>query len=555
MPMISDSNVSDWSTDQFDDPEAMPPLPGDDDGPTPRAAHWARPAVNVGEERDQLVTTLQVRDILRAANAPPSLFVHGRDIVRVAADDFGVRFSVLDEVEMLGHLRATLRPVKWRKPKTDAEAEKVISPDVRLIEVDAPMPLWIAKAMLDSKDPVFPPLDSIVTAPTLALGGRLVMAPGYDEVGRLWYAPPAGFHLPPVPPRPTENEVAEAKRLLFEHWLGDFKFSSSRDKAHAMALLFAPFVRPMIDGPTPMHLVEASAPGTGKTLLPELFGLLFLGKPPGLTSLPTREEEIAKQIATDLGEGAAFIFFDNVKGMVKSAALEHMLTADAWRARILGVNKNAGGRVRVTCIMTANNPQLGEEMARRSVRIRLDTEATMRQGKAGYRIPDILKWTKANRPKLVHAVLTLLSSWLAAGMPNSPTDAHVLRSFEAWSTVMSSLLGHLGIPALLTTDENDADDDVEGGEALAFCEAWHARFEKGAEVRASDLLPVLKGGHLGHAIGDERSDRGYQTALGTWLNRNRDREFGAFRIERTSSRPGHLRYKVTHSDTQNSDTH
>lgn len=520
----------------------QPPPPDDHDAPDgARPPRPDRRKVNVGDRRDQLHT---IRDVWREvgrANTPPRLFGRSGEIVRVSADDSDARFEVLDRQRTMGHLRRLIRPIIYKKPKTAEEIAFVSDKKFKLIEVDVPMPTWIADDIVAAQESPFPPVESIVTAPVLVPGGRLVVLPGYDAPGRLWYGPPPGFRLGPVPTKPTDAEVADALTLIRGTWLGEVQFEGDRDRAHAMALLFGPFVRPMIQGPTPLHLVEASKPGTGKSLLPELLGTVFLGKPPGGSPMPSREEEINKQIGTDLREGHPIIFFDNVKGKVRSASLEAALTLGFYRGRILGVSENIHARICNTWVMSANNAVLGEEMNRRTVRIRIDADQTRAQKKVGYTIRRIREWTVEHRPELLLAVLTLLTSWTAAGMPDVDIDER--ESFEAWSRLMASLLGHLGIEGLLA-ETDDAEDGFEEGEAEALCVAWFDRYGLD-EIRSSDLVPVLMtGAHLEQTIGERQTERGYSTALGMWLDTVRDREFGAFRVVRSGQRSGHRRYRL-----------
>jgi len=71
------------------------------------------------------------------------------------------------------------------------------------------------------------------------------------------------------PERPTLDDVVWARNLLFEELFRDFPFEGESDRAHAVALALLPFVRRMIDGPTPSHAVNAPprGEGTGKGLL------------------------------------------------------------------------------------------------------------------------------------------------------------------------------------------------------------------------------------------------------------------------------------------------
>jgi hypothetical protein len=54
--------------------------------------------------------------------------------------------------------------------------------------------------------------------------------------------------LAPVPDDPTLQQIAAARSLLLDDLLGEFPFVSEAERAHALALLLLPFIRPMISG-------------------------------------------------------------------------------------------------------------------------------------------------------------------------------------------------------------------------------------------------------------------------------------------------------------------
>lgn len=110
-----------------------------------------------------------------------------------------------------------------------------------------------------------PRVDQVVDVPVLAGDGTLVTRPGHDARSRLYHRPAPGLeHV--AAPRAVESvdEVEEARDLLAEELLGDFAFADTASKANALGLLLLPFVREFIDGPTPMHVILAPEPGSGK---------------------------------------------------------------------------------------------------------------------------------------------------------------------------------------------------------------------------------------------------------------------------------------------------
>lgn len=98
----------------------------------------------------------------------------------------------------------------------------------------------------------------------------LVVQSGYHESGRIYLALPPGVEVAPVSPQPSPGEVEAAKSMILTEMMRDFPFVSEADRAHALAAALLPFIRAMITGPTPFHLINAPTKGTGKTLLAQV---------------------------------------------------------------------------------------------------------------------------------------------------------------------------------------------------------------------------------------------------------------------------------------------
>jgi putative DNA primase/helicase len=78
--------------------------------------------------------------------------------------------------------------------------------------------------------------------------------------------------------QPTKDEIRFALEQICEP-LQDFPFVEDADRAHTIALFLLPFVRELIEGPTPLHLIHKPAPGTGGSLLAQAINLAATGAP------------------------------------------------------------------------------------------------------------------------------------------------------------------------------------------------------------------------------------------------------------------------------------
>jgi hypothetical protein len=330
-----------------------------------------------------------------------------------------------------------------------------------------------------------------------------------------------------IPEQPTPEQLQAAKKLLLDELLGDFPFASSADLAHALAALLLPFVRRMIEGCTPVHLIEAPTPGSGKGLLADVLSLIALGRPCEPTTVTADEDEIRKKITALLVKGQPIILLDNVRVDLDSAQLASALTAEVWSDRLLGQNRMIDLPNHATWVVTANNPRLSLEIARRCLRIRLDPGTDRPWQRTGFRHSPLRDWVRATRGALLQALLVLVQAWIMAGRP---PGTETLGSFERWAEVIGGILAHAGVSGFLgNTGELYESADVEGNEWREFAAAWWGTYQD-HWVSSKDALRVaLERDLLGGVVG-EKSLRSQRVSLGRALAAARDRQFGTWRL-------------------------
>ena len=468
---------------------------------------------NVHEDWHDLVE--QVFNELVAADAPaPEIFQRGIQLVRVRIDDDG-RPSIepMSEASLKGHLAQTML---WLRRK-----------DGTLVPVQPPAA--VIKLLMARKEwPGIPGLRDIVQAPIFTRDGDIIAVPGYHPAARLWYAPTSPLDIR-VPEKPTEGEVHHARELILDDLLGDFRFDGEASRAHAVAAILLPFVRELIQGPTPLHLFTAPTPGSGKGLLVDLTSLIATGRPSLPVSAPRDDEEMRKRITAQLRRGTPIIVLDNLTQKLDSAALCAALTASEWQDRILGVSEMSSTLPnRALWAATGNNPELSLDIARRTVTCRLDPGVERPWDRTGFRHPDLRAWALANRAELVTAVLTMVRAWLVAGAPS--VEHPPIGSFESWAAVLAGVLGTAGIKGFL---ENYRDvyeaASSEVGEWVDFVEAW---FEvHGPEpVLVKDLCALAHQKELLPDVLGDGMDTSQRTRLGNALASRRGRIFAGYQI-------------------------
>ena len=118
------------------------------------------------------------------------------------------------------------------------------------------------------------------------------------------------------------------------------------------------------------------------------------------------------------------MLIDNVRYKLDSAAFSSALTARQWEDRLLGHSQTIRVPVKCTWLATSNNAKLSQEIARRTIHIRLDAgvERPWLRPTADFRIPDLDRWCIENRPRLVNSMLTLVTGMGRRGHAKGDQD-------------------------------------------------------------------------------------------------------------------------------------
>jgi hypothetical protein len=445
--------------------------------------------------------------LLLASNRTPWLFRYAGIPTWVVPDDEGRPVAATLTEDRLRHMLARL--ARWVRENAKGEL------------FPAPPPVAVVKSVLATPDPGLPVLMGIVATPVFGRNGKLLTSPGYHPDARLLYQPAPGFTVPEIPERPTAQQIEDARKLICEDLLGDFPFVGAPEMAHCVALLLLGFVRSMIDGPTPLHLIEKPTPGTGATLMVDSISTILTGSGVSVMTEGRDDDEWRKRVTAKLRQVPSILLIDNLRSKLDSSAVAAALTAPFWEDRILGASEMARLPIRCVWIATGNNPEFSNEMARRLIRIRLDAHLERPWQRAEFRHPDLNTWVRANRGRQVAACLTLCQAWIARGRPRGGKS---IGSYENWAGVIGGILETAGIEGFLgNLEEMMAAADAEGGAWSAFIGSWWDRFGT-AEVAAADLVDIANASDPRVPVG--RAGKPIDAAeLGRGISRMRDRIF------------------------------
>lgn len=446
----------------------------------------------------------------------PFLFRRGKALVRLTHDDDDQ--PMIERMEETAIYGILLRTANWMRETQEGA-------------VNAAPPRSISQDMVEFPVKNLPVLDSIITSPVYDSSGSLITEPGYHPEEQLWYQPDTELNGLQVPENPTLDEIEEARTFLLDDLIVDFPFEKQSDCAHIVAAMLLPFVRRMIRGCTPIHLVEAPTQGSGKGLLCSLVSIVSTGKQLASRTLPTVEEEVRKMFTAELSLGRPIILLDNADDTrrLHSPSLASVTTSSIWTDRLLGKTTMLTMPNRAMWMLTGNNTKLSGELARRCIRIRLNPQVDRAWKRQEFKYEEVVEWALENRVQLTRAVLVLIQAWIAQGKPLAKFR---LGSFERWSKIIGGILEVAGIPGFLETlDEHYENSNDEENAWRAFIDAWWDAFQQ-TPVRVSDLNDLCERDELLMALRGDKSARSQQTRLGKALGRHRDRVFNQVRLVR-----------------------
>jgi hypothetical protein len=402
--------------------------------------------------------------------------------------------------------------------------------------------------------PDLPPLDGIATTPYLDRDGNLIAEDGYNPSTRLLLQS-GGFTFPTVATVPSEEDVAQAVKLLTVDWLGDFPFASDADKANVIAVPLTMTGR-MFFALAPLFVFDASTAGSGKGLLATTISLIATGEPPQVMELPADGEEQRKKITSALLAGHELIMWDE-SHVISGRTLAAILTAEKYSDRLLGGNKLISVNNRFTQVALGNNVEVWGDMKRRIVPARLVPDTDHPEHRTDFRHPDLEQWVREHRGELLAAVLTIWRNWIAKGRPEAPAG---MGSFERWSRTVGGALQAAGIGGFRSNTIDwlsDSDDDDGWGDHLKqLHDRWGDEWFTVADIAAAvdAVITPLKRPPV-----KRDPDKNLAQQLAYSYRKIRERWHGNLRLVRSDNRDsssgGRTWRVVQRTDTKRPDDH
>ena len=387
-------------------------------------------------------------------------------------------------------------------------------------------------------------LRGATTAPVVRLDGSIMDTAGFDTATGLLYEPDAGMEQVQVSVAPTPEEMTQARGWVDEV-IGGFPFTSADDRVNYVTMLLTPFLRIALPGPRKLFVMDARQPGTGKTLLAKVAHMIHGGVMRG--PLPTEEPELVKDVTTILlNTSSPVVTFDNVEGLVKSAALTSLLTSTRYTGRVLGSNTQVDQLNDRVWSITGNNVTIGGDLARRCLWIDIDAGIPNPQSRTGFK-HNLHQFIPQNRAQIVWALLTLIRGWQAAGAPSVAVAGS--DDYAEWIRVCDSICKFAGYDGTVGGGSRQATMSTDDEEWCQFLEALHEAFGDGSftakriiaasQPYGNDTGVVVPENTLPGPILDKRSNAAAAArSLGWWLKKRNGRIVGRFQLVATGHRDG-----------------
>ncbi len=298
-----------------------------------------------------------------------------------------------------------------------------------------------------------------VGSPTLRPDGTILQEPGYDILTGLLYEPDGRY--PIIPASPSREVAYQAAQELL-HLVNDFPFAAEDHRSVWLSTVLTLMGRHAINGPTPLIAFDANTPGTGKSLLVDVAGMIAYGTDLARKSWPGDNDEVRKTITAVALESLPAVLWDNVAGTLGCPSLDAALTAVTWQDRLLGKNETTGTIPLTTIwLATGNNLVIGADTARRTLYCRIESLQENPEDRTEFEHPNLLAWVRDHRHHLAAAAVAILRAYVAAGKPDQRLTAW--GSYEAWSALIRGAIVWLGLPDTCRTRVivRNADRSVE----------------------------------------------------------------------------------------------
>lgn len=413
----------------------------------------------------------------------------------------------------------------------------------RITEILAPSKL--VHTMLETSHNHAAALVGIIEHPAVKEDGGLVSGEGFDQNTGFYTRVPKAL-VPDLPEIITAVMAAASYSWIAEEALADFPFATDLDRAGAVAMLLTTIQRRLMIGSegAPMFSMSAPVQSSGKTALARVNSHLVHGVGLPVTSWPNNDEEMGKHLLGILMEGVSIVLFDNLPegGRIESDELAKASTADKYRRRILGENREGEAPTNVVWLFTGNNIQPVGDFNTRTIQIYLDAGCESPDRRTFTR-DDIETWCLDHRPEFFYHALTILAGYRRHVCSQQQTSGKTANCeptrFKDWDQQVREPMVWAGAPDPAELfEQNKAEDPQKVGREVLL-EAWRNVYGSEPQQLKKVLLDADQVGHIAcrARLSDAISDlvpinRLTSKSLSTLLQKFQNQWIGDFRIRK-----------------------
>lgn len=493
--------------------------------------------------------TDQAIDVLRGANLSASdggLFRQDGRLVRVIRQTTSRCLPGAHGIQIIGEHVALESVDAPHITRLLASNVKLMRHDARrrgLVPVDPPE--RVVQQVLARRGIEAPAreLRGITTAPIWdPQRGIVVQEPGYHEQQQIYVAP-SDVTFPEIPKAPTRDDaLAALERLMtpFE----EYTFELPEHRSVVLAALLSGVTRRLLPE-CPLYVIDAADRSYGKTLLTKTLAICTSGAVGGIMPA-VRPEELEKSVTAMVLSGAPVAIIDNVEGNFGNAWFAGALTSETVNVRLFGTLNVRQAPSTALWMVTANNVVLSEDIAARSLTVRI---VSNKPDPASHRYQrDLVQWAQSHWPQMVADAITVLRAHYLANGGELPPGVAPYNKFKVWDKAVRGALLWLNQADPIATTRRAMEGAPDRVALRNFLRSVYAAFE-GNSWTARTLVEAAQIGGVGRRslsaevhddlaralqefapsrVGD---DLPKPTTLGHKLTQHRDQRVGAFRLE------------------------
>lgn len=531
-----------------------------------------RPEVVVGGDR--LIGAMQEAERVLFADATAPYYVRGGILTRITErTQMGSQGEPIDGVTTLEPvsppwLRARMmracKFVSIKKVKNEDGGTEFVRHAVNL-----PKDYPESYCSWSTSDWWAPNLRAVVESPVLFRNGQILSKPGYHAESGLLLASDVKWRLPPKRKpgsaiHPASDEaIEEASQIFRDLFWGPRRFSPAtpEDYSAMVAAVLTTLVKTEC-GAAPGTVVTAPIWGSSKGKFVDVVSIVKCGRRAPLMTMPcdrrgqADEGKLEDMLFAAMLDGSGLMFIDEVQRQLHSSTLRGLITSETYRARVKGVSKMAEVRpIDNQWIIAGNNLVVSADDSRRWLRVYLDPQTDQPHKRVFDR--DCLEHAHRTRVDIVWAALTLMHSYIHAGMPDMGVR---LGSFERWAALVPSCLVWAGFANPIDTMQAWQEADPERMRLGALTEAWQAYMGK-ASITAKALCAELNQGPpvLPHRAGGTEEMEALKSVLddicgdikglnsrllGGYLSVRKNRRVGVLRFCEDGKYQGAVKWRV-----------